>query len=693
MNFRAFVFSIFCFCLCLNVAPIAKAANGEEAGLAVFDSANHSPPVMSPDGKYLAYIVHDYQHYCKDPDGRYVELNDTGCLVETIQNEGYSFIEFFDLEAMRPGRRLRLPRTTQPLSVHWANSERVLIKLFRFPGLVDNGRKIILGGTRMISTSPTEEGYTALFQNQTEIAGGNWGLTTITNILPSDSEHIIMPARRNNDLDLWRVNIISGDAERIARGNTQTAAWHTDRQGRPVFRMDCHGKSCKKMSVHASQGYDQRRKRYDWKKIKTFKINPDEDEKNFDFLPIAATEDSKGFYVLANEEGDARRNVKIYNPITDSYTKTIYEHPKVDIEQALTSSDGDKFLAVGFYDEYLNYKFFDPEYEALYKSLRSQFALEENVELLDVDKAKSKAIIRVSSTNKSAEIYIFDKDKNAPRQLFASNRFPTFEHRSKTNILTIKMSDGQDITAYHTLPTSIGDKQAPLIVMPHGGPEVRNFPIYDPQVQYFASKGYQILQPNFRGSSGYGRDFARAGFREWGGVMQTDIYDSVNYLFSQGLASREKTCISGYSYGGYAALFAVIQRPNMFQCVASGGGPTDLRRMLRQVRKDFGSKSGVYEYWTESIGDEKADRDRLANVSPAFHAASIQTPIFLAHGSDDQIVDIEQSEKMSEALEKAGVDHEFLILDGARHSGWGLRTTAIYIRGLEAFFAEHIPPE
>ena len=203
---------------------------------------------------------------------------------------------------------------------------------------------------------------------------------------------------------------------------------------------------------------------------------------------------------------------------------------------------------------------------------------------------------------------------------------------------------------------------------------------------FLASRGYQVLQVNFRGSSGYGRDFAEAGYGEWGGVMHEDIIDATRHLVSEGAARHETSCIMGYSYGGYAALLAGALQPQDFACVIAGGGPTDLYESLKQDRKAYGKDSSTFEYWTRSIGDMKADRDHLDAISPINLVSRFDDPVLIFHGSEDSIVEVNHSEDMVKALQDAGKDVTYLTLDeGHYHNRWSIESSTEYFETLERF--------
>jgi dipeptidyl aminopeptidase/acylaminoacyl peptidase len=261
----------------------------------------------------------------------------------------------------------------------------------------------------------------------------------------------------------------------------------------------------------------------------------------------------------------------------------------------------------------------------------------------------------------------------------------------KTQPVYYKARDGLDISGYLTLPPNLaGGSKPPLIVYVHGGPEMRAREEFNPVVQFLATRGYAVFQPNFRGSSGYGRAFADAGKRQFGKAMQTDVADGVQYVAGLGAADTSRMCIMGESYGGYAALMGVIQFPGLYQCAISASGPTDLFRFVKWEREEEGSDSESYQYWVKQMGDPKRDEAEMKAISPVNNVAAIKAPVMLIHGTRDDTVPYEQAELMQKALQVAGKDMTFVELRNEGHSPGpvGLQT---YLRSVETFLNRHLP--
>ena len=230
--------------------------------------------------------------------------------------------------------------------------------------------------------------------------------------------------------------------------------------------------------------------------------------------------------------------------------------------------------------------------------------------------------------------------------------------------------DGLNIPAILTLPAGVGSADLanlPMVVMPHGGPSSYDGVTFDWMAQYFANRGYLVLQPNFRGSDGYGRSFLHAGYGQWGAKMQDDVSDGVAAMIAEGLVDPARVCIVGASYGGYSALAGGAFTPDLYRCVVAVAPVSDLRKMISDVSSDLGSRHWVVDYWKDLMGDPKSPTVDIDAISPANSAAAFKAPVLLIHGKNDTVVPFSQSEVMQRALEKAGKPVQFIRLDGEDH--------------------------
>jgi dipeptidyl aminopeptidase/acylaminoacyl peptidase len=290
------------------------------------------------------------------------------------------------------------------------------------------------------------------------------------------------------------------------------------------------------------------------------------------------------------------------------------------------------------------------------------------VKLIDSTADRQKLAISIAGGTVSPSYFLFDRKTSALARLSQQYKNLSDADINPVTPIEYRARDGRTIPSVLTYPRGkkLGDK-LPLIVMPHGGPTSYDAVGFDWMAQYFASRGYLVFQPNFRGSDGFGREHRVAGYGEWGGKMQDDITDGAELLIRKGWADPNRTCIIGGSYGGYAALAGGAYTPDLYKCVAAIAPVTDLNFMLSETKREEGSDSADYTWWTKLIGNQKDDRKKIDAISPVKAAANFKAPVLLIHGNDDTIVPFEHSSRMESALKKAGKPVTLIKLQGGDH--------------------------
>ena len=264
-------------------------------------------------------------------------------------------------------------------------------------------------------------------------------------------------------------------------------------------------------------------------------------------------------------------------------------------------------------------------------------------------------------------------DRASKKLTQVSSARPEIKIADVGEVITIeyKARDGLKIPALITWPAGVAEadrKNLPLIVLPHGGPESYDGVGFDWLAQFLANEGYVVLQPNFRGSAGFGQAFAKAGYGEWGRKMQDDITDGANALVKMGWADPARMCIVGWSYGGYAALAGGATTPDLYKCVVAIAGVSNLREMLNTERRQHGANSTTVTYWESVIGDPDKDAAAIDAVSPALIADRFKAPVLLIHGEADTVVPVRQSDMMNDALKNAKKPVQYIRINGDDHS-------------------------
>jgi dipeptidyl aminopeptidase/acylaminoacyl peptidase len=397
--------------------------------------------------------------------------------------------------------------------------------------------------------------------------------------------------------------------------------------------------------------------------------------------------------VLARPEGAQRRGIYLYDLEHEKFGEPVAENSQFDVTAGFISRDGKRVQRYCFITHVQVCESVDGKLNAHMKGVRKYFKDSANVYTADSSDDNQTLLLFVEGpSDPPAYFYYRMEAKHIQRighvqESLAGKTMPT------ATLVTYQARDGLQLTGYLTRPSgAAAATQLPLIMMPHGGPELRDHLNFDFFVQYFASRGYAVFQPNFRGSDGFGRDFADSGHGQWGRKMQDDITDAVAMLIEQKVADPARVCIVGASYGGYAALAGAAFTPDLYKCVVAIAGPGDLREFLSYRLKTHGIGSELYAYWMRLIGDPKVDAERIAAVSPERHADQIKAPILLIHGDEDVAVPYDQSRDMKKALDKSGRKTRLITLKGEGHSFWSRSNLRLVLTSAGDFLEHNIGP-
>ncbi|MDP3802107.1 S9 family peptidase [Brevundimonas sp.] len=315
----------------------------------------------------------------------------------------------------------------------------------------------------------------------------------------------------------------------------------------------------------------------------------------------------------------------------------------------------------------VRYEFLDPQAARRWQSVERAFR-GKAPQLVSWNDALSQVVV-FTDTGDAGQYQLVDFGRGAAD--IVADAYPAIAPEQVGAVRSIHYAagDGLDISGHLTLPPGVSEPSGlPLVVLAHGGPAARDVAGFDWWAQALASRGYAVLQANFRGSTGYGRAFLEAGYGEWGRKMQTDLSDGVRWLAAEGVIDPARVCIVGASYGGYAAMAGLTLDSDVYRCGVSVGGVSDLRRMVNWEAEQSRHKNNqTVRYWNRFMGAARLNDRSLDALSPAWLAASVDSPLLLIHGRDDTVVPIEQSRVMAEALRRAGKPVEFVELPGEDH--------------------------
>jgi dipeptidyl aminopeptidase/acylaminoacyl peptidase len=339
----------------------------------------------------------------------------------------------------------------------------------------------------------------------------------------------------------------------------------------------------------------------------------------------------------------------------------LFSQPDADV-YAIYGPDR-QLLGVGYETDKYGVKYFNTFAQRL-QSVADKLLPGHINQLVSFSRDMNIAVVRSQTDQEASSFSVIDLSEQPARFERIGGSHPALKgfDMAKVEPVSFPASDGTKVPAYLTRPSGVSDlSRTPLIVLPHGGPYARDRWGFDSWLQFLASRGYAVLQVEFRGSTGYGDDWFKAGFADWGGKPYSDVVDGTKWALSSKLGDPTRTCIVGASFGGYMALLAATRNheSKLFKCAVSISGVSDLRELSRD-RRWFGG----WKVAQQSIG---TDSEKLREDSPRVHAAEIDIPVMLIHGDQDYTVEVDESQMMDDALSKANKPHELVIVKGADH--------------------------
>ena len=563
-------------------------------------------------------------------------------------------ILFFDTGALDQPPRQAVLTDLQAEKIDWACDDRLMV-------WVTSANRT----RRVLAMNPDGSDQVVLFEHKARPRTEPLNLTEIVSILPDDPDHVIMAAwDPDHDVAaLYQVNVRGGGAVLLERGGARTISWRCQ-AGDPVLRYDLD-RDGRVMSLLARSPGDSR-----WRLVR--RIHKDDAR---DFHVVGSTPSPGVVLVAARAEDEDCAAVRTLDTRTMQLGAALSARPHSDVTEVLTS-DADHFVAAAYMDDRRSYDFADPPMARHFKAMNRAFADACDIELFDVDESRTRWLARATGPQQPGTYFLYDCAARQVHILGAVRPWLTPERLAPVQPMNVRTRDGFLIRAYVTAPKGGDGRPQPLVVMPHGGPEIRDHQGYDPWAQALAAQGWMVLQPNFRGSGGYGRAFAKAGWKHWDDLMQADVEDSVDLLIRQRRADPGRIAVLGASYGGYAALMGAVRRPGFYKAVVSVAGPSDLTEMMRFQKRTARGDFTVYDFWSQRMGDPVADAALLQRASPVNHAAEIAAPVLLVHGDRDEIVPPAQSQLMAAALRAADKSVQIHEIPGAGHTNWGLQAEA-----------------
>jgi len=468
---------------------------------------------------------------------------------------------------------------------------------------------------------------------------------------------------------LFEADTATGSSALLEGGTAFTVDWVVDSQARPVAYSE--------WNPNNSQYWIKVRRDGQWVKAFT-------SDDYADLQMAAMAMDGKSIVAVGANGGAHQRAWQI--PLEGGDIVPISPEAK-EVEHAIVDLFAGRVTGLQFGGLEPTIQWLDPQVERIQKMVSKAFA-GKVTSILDVSRDYGRALIGIEDGDSPPVYYLVDLRKGTADTVGEAYPELAGQELGQRELLHYAARDGLSIPAYLTLPPGRPAEKLPLVVLPHGGPSARDEAGFDWWSQFLATRGYAVLQPQFRGSTGFGVALEAAGTRNWGKAMQEDLLDGIDELARRGVVDPARVCVVGASYGGFAALAGVTLAPDRFACAVSVNGVTDLGDMYTYIRNRSGDESDALAEWERLVGTPFTE-DAL-KVSPAKNAQNLRAPVLLIHGKQDTVVPYGQAEIMARAFKQAGKPYELITLENEDH--W-LSTAGARLKVLQAidkFLAAHL---
>jgi dipeptidyl aminopeptidase/acylaminoacyl peptidase len=486
---------------------------------------------------------------------------------------------------------------------------------------------------------------------------------------PEHPETLLIQSNKRDPkvFDVYRVNLKTGELTLDTQNPGDVAGWQPD-----------HNLEVRGAQVTTDDGGTVIRVRDDvkspWREL--IKWGPEETLGNVvDFSP-----DNKSVWIMTSVDANAARLISV--DVATGKRTVVAEDPQFDVSFTVDQPKTHKLQAVVFLRERRDFQILDksiqPDFDALHK------VRDADISNISRDLKDDKWIVTFEGDDSPVYYYLYDRASKQATMLF-SNR-PALEKfkLAKVKPIEYKARDGMMIYGYLTTPAGAEAKDLPMVVFPHGGPWGRDLWGYDPYAQWLANRGYAVLQPNFRGSTGYGKQYLNAGDKQWAGTMHTDLLDGKDWAVQQGTADAKKVCIMGGSYGGYATLAGVAFSPDAFACGVDIVGPSNLNTLLKTIPPYWSTLLAVFH---KRMGDNE---EFLKSQSPLFKADQIKVPLLIGQGANDPRVNKAESDQIVAAMRKNSKPVEYYVFPDEGHGFARPENRMAFNAASEVFLAKYL---
>jgi len=498
--------------------------------------------------------------------------------------------------------------------------------------------------------------------------------TTFIDDLKEDEDEVIVGLNKRDAtvFDPYRVNVITGEMTMLAENPGNIMGWMTDHDGKLRLAITSDG-------VNNTILYRDTEEE-DFRPVLTTSFKET-------VSPVIFTFDNEMVYALSNLGRDKTALVK-FDVANGKEAEVLFETDEADIEGLDYSRKDKKLLSVTWTTDKDTMHFFDAGAENMQKELEAKLP-GYLVNVGSHNKAEDKFMIRTYSDRTRGAYHFYDKNTNELTKLAELSPWLDENHLCEMQPISYTSRDGLSIQGYLTLPLGYEPKNLPVVVNPHGGPWARDYWGFNPEVQFLANNGYAVLQMNFRGSTGFGKEFWEASFKQWGRTMQDDITDGVKWLIDQGIADPDRIAIYGGSYGGYATLAGLTLTPELYAAGVDYVGVSNLFTFMNTIPPYW---KPMLDMLYEMVGNPEKDSLMLAEVSPVFHVDKIEAPLFVAQGANDPRVNKAESDQIVEALKERGIDVEYMVKDNEGHGFRNEENRFDFYRAMITFLDKQLKP-
>ncbi len=495
----------------------------------------------------------------------------------------------------------------------------------------------------------------------------------ITDIDKNFPNELLIAMNKDNPQlhDIYHLDLTSGELKPVAKNPGNVLGWVTDANFKVL--------GC--LMTNADAGYDlmiRDTEQSDWKMLVSWGSD--------DALasgPMGFTKDGKSVYLIDSRDANAAKLVKMN--IASGELEVIAEDPQYDVSNVIMHPDTREIQAVVFTKD-------RNEITILDESIRPDYNVIRQIHHGDLfissrDNADDTWLIGFDADDGPIPYYSYDRESKNVTFLF--NHRPELDDYtlSKMKPFSFKARDGLTVHGYLTFPPGSDSTNLPMVLNVHGGPWYRDTWGYNSEAQWMANRGYVCMQVNFRGSTGYGKEFLNAADREWGGKMHDDLIDAVNWAIDQGIADPTKIAIYGGSYGGYAALVGVTFTPDVFCCAVDIVGPANLVTWITSVPPYWKVMSDIMY---KRIGNPDTEEEFLKSRSPLYKADQINVPMLIAQGANDPRVPVAESKQIVEALKANNVEYEYILFPDEGHGFARPENRLKFYAAAEEFLAKHL---